>query len=136
MHHLTPKKVQYLNFKSQFFKISLYLLNLSLEFMHLCIHEAFYLLLVLNYDEGANSSTECRSTYIFFSNQMKKRLGILRRFFCKMTHAAAAIAPLPAKKTNYHTFNISCQALLYTTTILLLGQNHLLTNFVKTNFPN
>ena len=53
-----------------------------------------------------------------------------------MTHSAAAIAPLPAKKTNYHTFNISCQALLYTTTILLLGQNHLLTNFVKTNFPN
>ena len=75
--------------------------------------------------------------YIFFSNQMKKKVRYLEKvFFCKMTHAAAAIAPLPAKKTNYHTFNISCQALLYTTTILLLGQNHLLTNFVKTNFPN
>ena len=58
---------------------------------------------------------------------MKKRLGILRRFFCKMTHAAAAIAPLPAKKTNYHTFNISCQALLLLARIFLDGLEKWLT---------
>ena len=44
-----------------------------------------------------------------------------------MTHAAAAIAPLPAKKTNYHAFNISCQALLLLERIFLDGLEKWLT---------